>query len=240
MTAGAATTTEEGVLEDLAAPSPVLVIAFGGLTMSVGGIPPFEFFRVLNDVAPAKKVFLRDLRQSWYHRGVEGFAPDIAGVEAGLRRIVAEAEPRKLVTIGASAGGYAALLFGRLLGATEVHAFGPQTFIGPGQRLRHLDRRWPELWRSLMLSGRYQPRYGDLYRVFRRTPSHDARVVVHYCPADRLDTAHARRLGRHPDVELRLHDEGGHFLVQHLRDTGQLEPLLRSLLSSESQRQRPA
>jgi hypothetical protein len=230
---GAEAIAEGGVLEDLAAPSETMVVAFGGLTMSVGGIPPFEFFRVLNDVAPVKKLFLRDLSQSWYHRGVEGFAPDIAGVEAGIREIVERAAPRRLVTIGASAGGYAALLFGRLLGADEVHAFGPQTFISPGLRARHLDRRWPKLWRSLILSGRYQPRYGDLYRVFRRTPSQDARVVVHYCPSDRLDSAHAKRLGRHPEVELRAHDGGGHFLVQHLRDSGRLQPLLRSLLSSE-------
>jgi hypothetical protein len=229
-----------GVLEDMEAPSPVLAVAFGGIAMSVGGIPPFEFFRVLNEAGPAKKLLLRDRSQSWYHRGVDGLAGDIAGVEAAIRRIVEREQPRRLVMLGASAGGYAALLFGRLLGADEIHAFGPQTFIGPGLRLRHLDHRWGKLWLSLMLSGRYQPRYGDLYRVFKRTPSPGSRVVVHYCDSDRFDNAHARRLGRHPDVELRRYEEGGHFIVKHLRDTGQLQPLLRSLLSSESQRQRPA
>lgn len=231
---------EGDVLEDMEAPSQVLAVAFGGIAMSVGGIPPFEFFRVLNETAPAKKLLLRDRSQSWYHRGVDGFAEDIAGVEAALGRIVEREQPQKLVTVGASAGGYAALLFGRLLGADEVHAFGPQTFIGPGLRLRHLDYRWGKLWASLMLSGRYQPRYGDLYRVFERTPSRSSRIVVHYCDSDRFDDAHARRLGRHPDVELRRYDEGGHFIVKHLRDSGQLQPLLRSLLSSDSQRQRPA
>lgn len=225
--------SEEGVLEDMAAQSPVLVVAFGGFAMSVGGIPPFEFFRTLNDAVPAKKLLLRDREQSWYHRGVDGFGDDIAGVEAAIRRIVEREQPRRLVTIGASAGGYAALLFGRLLGADEIQVFGPQTFIGPGLRLRHLDYRWSRLWLSLMLSGRYQPRYGDLYRFFKRTPSPNSRVVVHYSDSDRFDDAHARRLGRHPDVELRRYDEGGHFIVKHLRDTGQLEPLLRELLTAE-------
>ena len=228
---GAAASGESGVLEDMEAPSPVLAVAFGGIAMSVGGIPPFEFFRVLNEAEPAKKLLLRDRSQSWYHRGVDGFADDIAGVEAALRQIVEREQPRKLVMLGASAGGYAALLFGRLLGAAEIHAFGPQTFIGPGLRLRHLDYRWGRLWLSLMLSGRYQPRYGDLYRVFKRTPSEGSRVVVHYCDSDRFDNAHARRLGRHPDVELRRYDEGGHFIVKHLRDTGQLKPLLQATLS---------
>lgn len=227
---GAVAAAAGDVLEDMEAASPVLAVAFGGIAMSVGGIPPFEFFRVLNETAPAKKLLLRDSSQSWYHRGVEGVGPDIAGVEAGIRRIVERERPRKLVTLGASAGGYAALLFGRLLGADEIHAFGPQTFIGPGLRLRHLDYRWGRLWTSLMLSGRYQPRYGDLYRVFKRTPS-GSRVVVHYCDGDRFDDAHARRLGRHPDVELRRYEEGGHFIVKHLRDSGRLQPLLRELLS---------
>lgn len=229
--AGAAGDGDGDVLEDMETPSEVLAVAFGGIAMSVGGIPPFEFFRVLNDTAPAKKLLLRDSSQSWYHRGVEGMAGDVAGVAAAIRRIVEREQPRKLVTLGASAGGYAALLFGRLLGAEEVHAFGPQTFIGPGLRLRHLDHRWGRLWTSLMLSGRYQPRYGDLYRVFKRTPSPGSRVVVHYCDSDRFDDAHARRLGRHPDVELRRYDEGGHFIVKHLRDSGRLQPLLRELLS---------
>ncbi len=223
--------TETDVLEDMEVRSDVLVIAFGGFAMSVGGMPPFEFIRVLNDAVPAKKLLLRDRRQSWYHRGVDGFAPDLAGVEVAIRRIVDRVAPRKLVTIGASAGGYGALLFGRLLGAAEIHAFGPQTFIGPGLRIRHLDYRWQKLWVSLMLSGRYQARYGDLYRVFSRTPSLNTSVVVHYCHTDRFDTAHARRLGRHPDVELREYDEGGHFIVKHLRDTGQLKPLLQASLS---------
>lgn len=228
---GVAAPGDSGVLEDMEAPSPVLAVAFGGIAMSVGGIPPFEFFRVLNEAVPAKKLLLRDRNQSWYHRGVDGFGGDIAGVEAAIRRIVEREQPHKLVMLGASAGGYAALLFGRLLGAAEIHAFGPQTFIGPGLRLRHLDYRWSKLWLSLMLSGRYQPRYGDLYRVFKRTPSRQGRVVVHYSDGDRFDNAHARRLGRHPDVELRRYDEGGHFIVKHLRDTGQLQPLLQAALS---------
>jgi hypothetical protein len=228
---GAAASGESGVLEDMETPSPVLAVAFGGIAMSVGGIPPFEFFRVLNEAEPAKKLLLRDRSQSWYHRGVDGFGDDVAGVEAAIRRIVEREQPRKLVMLGASAGGYAALLFGRLLGAAEIHAFGPQTFIGPGLRLRHLDYRWGRLWLSLMLSGRYQPRYGDIYRVFKRTPSQGSRVVVHYCDSDRFDNAHAKRLGRHPDVELRRYDEGGHFIVKHLRDTGQLKPLLQASLS---------
>jgi hypothetical protein len=64
----------EGILSEMDAPSPVLVIAFGGLALSIVGTPPFEFFRMLDAHAPTRKLFVRDHQRSWYHRGVREFA----------------------------------------------------------------------------------------------------------------------------------------------------------------------
>jgi hypothetical protein len=221
-----------GVFRDILVPSPVLVVTFGGLARALGGIPPFEFFGILKHLTPAKKLFLCDHHQSWYHRGVRGFADDIKGVENELARAIAELKPTKVVMLGASAGGYAALLFGRLLDATEVHVFGPQTFISPSLRLRYFDYRWPRQQAALLLSGRYQPSYGDLHGLFRRTSApRETRFVIHYCSSERLDAVHARRLGSYPDVELRAYEEGGHKLVKHLRDSGELQALLQEILA---------
>lgn len=231
MTARADQGAAEGFVADLDASQSVLAVAFGGMMMSVGGIPPFEFFRILSGVAPVKKLFLRDHAQSWYHRGVRALADDIEGTEAWIRRIVADTNPSRLVMLGASAGGYGALLFGRLLGAAEVHAFAPQTFLSADLRRRYDDPRWPAEWSDLMRSGRYQRRYGDLLRLFERTPAMGTRFVVHYCQDERLDAAHAERLGQHSDVELRAYEHGGHEMVKHLRKRGELRPLLQELLS---------
>ena len=62
--------------------------------------------------------------------------------------------------LGSSAGGYAALLFGRLLEADEVHAFGPQTFISPSLRLRYSDNWWSytqKLWMRVKRKAAYLP-----------------------------------------------------------------------------------
>jgi hypothetical protein len=221
----------DGVLRDLDASSSVLVITFGGMRMCMHGIEPFEFFELLSAAGPVKKLFLRDHHQSWYHAGVQGVEGGIDGVEAMLRSLIDEVEASKVVMLGASAGGYAALLFGRLLGVTEVHAFSPQSFISGELRERYGDNRVRHLWSAMMASGHYQSRYGDLVDVFESAPPCDTRFVLHYCQEFRIDVTHAERLASQPGVELRAYEEGGHSVVTELRERGELQPLLQSLLA---------
>jgi hypothetical protein len=228
--AGAEANAEAGVLSDLEASSSVLAIAFGGMLLKLDGIPPFEFFRILGDVAPVKKLFLRDHAQAYYHRGVRGLGDDIGEIETGIRDAVEEAGASRVVMMGGSGGGYAALLFGRLLGVDEVHAFAPTTFLTAELRERCGDTRFQGRWDALMESGRYQPRYGDLRELFRSTPECGTRFVIHYCSAYELDVFHAEWLAAEGGVDLRAYREGDHRVVKHLRETGQLQRLLRDAL----------
>lgn len=222
---------DAGMLADLSPPSPVLAVAFGGMMLQIDGIPPFEFFRMLGAVAPVKKLFIRDHAQAYYHEGVRGLADDISGTEAELRRVVEEAGATRVVMMGGSGGGYAALLFGRLLGVAEVHAFAPTTFIAPGPRGDAGDDRYQGRWDALMASGHYQPRYGDLRALFRETPDRGTRFVLHYCSSYELDVTHAEWLAGEPGVELRPYADGDHRVVRRLRETGELEQLLRESLA---------
>lgn len=223
--------SSEGILEDLSAPSQVLAIAFGGMMMRLDGLPPFEFFRVLDSVTPAKKLFLRDQSQAYYHHGIPGLGDDIAEVATGIHKIAERTGALKLVMLGNSGGGYAALLFGRLLGADEVHAFAPTTFILPELRDRYDDHRFENRWAALMESGRYQAQYGDLRRFFEDTPPRDTRFVIHYCSTYELDVVHAEWLANDPEVELRPYETGDHGLVRRLRETGELTDLLSTALT---------
>ena len=224
--------SDEDLIRDLERPSPVVAVVFGGLAMRMEGIPPFEFFRILGAAAPTKRLFVRDRNRCWYQRGVAGVAEDIEGVAEALRLLIAESGASRVVTLGASAGGYAALLFGRLLGAGEVHAFAPQTFISPELRSRFGDSRWPAEMAALSESGAYRPAFGDLRRVFEQAPPRGGRFVLHYCPEDELDTIHARHLASEAGVELREHAEGGHYIARSLRQSGDLLPLLSEALLS--------
>jgi hypothetical protein len=196
-----------------------LVIAFGGLRGAIG-MPPFEFLRSLDDLR-LNRVFLRDPEQAWYHRGVEGVGPDIDSVAARLREVAAEMEA--VFTIGNSAGGFGALLFGALL-SCEVHAFSPQTYIDPDLREANDDTRWEKLVRRL--GDDMEPRYANLRPVIAAS---EAKCHVYYPTQIRLDVVHAEHLGTLPQVTLHPIDSDDHTVIRELRDSGWLAGLLRRI-----------
>jgi hypothetical protein len=210
---------DTGVLYDLEPESKRLIVAFGGLAGRLG-MPPFEFFRTLSGVN-VKTVFVRDHAQAWYHRGVAGVGEGIDSVAAHIIGLRAQAE--QMVTIGTSAGGYAALLFGALA-ACEAHAFVPQTFIAPGLREEHRDRRWEAELEAL--GAGLDPRYADLLPTLAAgaAPAH-----VYYGSGNRLDRVHAERLDRLPQVTLHPFDTDQHNVVRDLRDSGWLARFLVGL-----------
>jgi len=91
----------------------------------------FSFFKTLKAL-PYAKLFIRDPEDCWFQRGItpEVNSPDrLAG---HLRAMIAKLRPGRIITTGASMGGYAALLFGHLLRAQAVFAMSPQTIIDRG------------------------------------------------------------------------------------------------------------
>lgn len=70
-----------------------------------------------------RKVYLRDIHKEWYFRGINSNYNTIDKVLSLLKEV---SKGYKIVTVGSSAGGYAAILFGVLLDAERVFAFSPQ------------------------------------------------------------------------------------------------------------------
>lgn len=108
--------------------SEVLVLAFGGM-MSGLGMPPFEFMKTFSDKSYSC-VFFKDFHQFWYQKGLLGFTNDVYGTRDFIQSIIADVNPRYVITLGTSSGGYAAIMFGILLGVNRILAFSPQTKIG--------------------------------------------------------------------------------------------------------------
>jgi pimeloyl-ACP methyl ester carboxylesterase len=223
--------TNAGIALDLEPESDVLLIVFSGLLGRLGPVPVFEFF---NSVAPfgVKKAFLRDLTQSWYHRGVEGIGSDVPAIADYLANLVSESGATRTVLIGNSAGAYAALLFGQLLNAKEVHAFSPQSFIDPGMRTEHSDHRWQAYVDRVVAAGGPDPRYADLLPVLSEggvsTTFH-----IYYPAPNRLENLHTLRLTGISGVVPHPVDGGGHKLIKWLRDTGELAQILERALAPQ-------
>ena len=106
----------------------VLLISFGGIGMMMSGIPPFEFLKSLNEWFPQyDKKFIIDIHQCWYHKGIGGLSSSIEETKVVLEKLIKGY--KKVIFLGVSAGGYAAILFGSLLKIRNVVAFLPQTIL---------------------------------------------------------------------------------------------------------------
>jgi len=196
----------------------VTLVAFAGIRGGLG-IAPYEFLRSTEGLG-ARRILVRDLDQVWYLRGIRGLAGTLPAAAAALGDEVGEG---RLVVTGNSAGGFAAIAFGALLGADEVHAFSPQTAIDRPHRVRWLDARWPGRMRAVRrLPPATEPL--DLAPLLHACPG--PQVHVHFCGSHGRDARHARHLRNVPGVTLHPYEGDGHRLVRDLRDRGELARIL--------------
>jgi hypothetical protein len=115
-------------------PGGILVVAFAGL--GVSDAPAFEFGAALARYPQIHQLFLRDSNLQWYVPNREWYASVV--------RAAAEASgASKLVFLGASAGGWGALLLqARFFPEAYVAAFSAQAFLDTDTRLDEEDDRW--------------------------------------------------------------------------------------------------
>ena len=83
----------------------------------------FEWYKNRISIAD-KHIFVRDVFKQWYFKGIN---KDISDQDALLAFLQKETLGyHRVVTVGSSAGGYAAILFGCQLNAFKIYAFSPQ------------------------------------------------------------------------------------------------------------------
>lgn len=191
-------------------PAP-LVLAFAGM----GG--KFQFQGVLEDM-PYHCIFLRDPHLCWYHKGMRGLGKDVDSSVKGLERLIKDIQKTGLYTMGPSAGGYAAILFGSLLKADAILSFSPQVFLNRANRMRYKDNSRAGHIRKLPPNGKYH----DLARL--NTPP----LYFIYGKQDATDILHARHM-RAKITELIVRD-AGHHAVKGMRDDGSLEVLFKRVI----------
>ncbi len=205
--------------------SDVAIVAFGGIR---GGlvIPPFEFFNIVKD-APVTKVFIRDLEQCWYGRGVPGLGRNLREVADAVGTMAAEMRFRP-VFFGVSAGGFAAAATAAIVGQGEAHVFSPQASLRRADRLRALDPRWT---REVARLRRTQAPIEDVRPLLRDAA--EVPVTVYVSDAHRADKRHADMLDELPNVTTRRYAHGSHQLVKDLRDSGELREIMRDSLGAD-------
>ena len=115
------------------APCTTLLVAFAALGGGDAGVSRHEFVGACKRAGAQHALFVKDARTLWYHFGLSG-SGSFDDVVAAIAAEIARLRPTRIITIGASMGGYAAIRAGIALRAERVIAFAPQVFVDPATR----------------------------------------------------------------------------------------------------------
>lgn len=205
--------------------SDILLITFAGMGWK-NSYPTFIFHNFLKSYKTIDKLFLRDLQCRYYINGLKNSTSNFMETIEFYRSIINKKKYRKIVALGCSAGGFAAILYGQILKFDKVIAFSPQTV---------LDKAKEEL-------------IGDVYNApktckWLRTQSSDTEyqlslnlnnfrpfkcpVDIHYCKhANKgCDKKHALFIESN-NCKLFEHEGNDHLVALKLRDEGKLKNII--------------
>ncbi|NJM20899.1 MAG: hypothetical protein HC836_32550 [Richelia sp. RM2_1_2] len=183
------------------------------------------------------KIFLKDSTNSWYHNGVQGLGESIDEVAQSLQALIESMQPSRIIAVGQSMGGYAAIAFGILLKVDTVISFGSLSCLDSRFAQLTQDTRW--LPCSLQLeSSNLSCSYFDLIPLCQSKPAH---TKIHYIFGSRfedeetgeknLDVLHASRLhGACLDIKFYAYPQSAHTVVKYLVDRKKINSLLLKLI----------
>ncbi len=181
------------------------------------GVPAsgFEWTGVLSR-ASCHKIFLRDSMQHWYLGGLLGFSSSLQQTVAHLSELVMKHRVRRILTLGSSMGGYAALLLASLLHAERAIAFSPQTAMTFDWMHAIGDLRW-----ELKMTEMKNLELGDQDIVACwHANGCPGRAQIIYPEGVPLDRVHATRLREFPMCEVTGIEGGDHEVAYAFAKSG--------------------
>lgn len=110
-----------------------VIITFQGFSRShfisnKNSLPFYMFNSLTNDTTiNANIIFVRDVEQCWYLTGYDNNNTHVDFLNDLKLILDTNFKNNKIITVGQSAGGFAALLFGSLLTVNNIIVFNPQT-----------------------------------------------------------------------------------------------------------------
>jgi len=110
----------------------ILIVSFGGMALQFGSFIPFEFLNYLSSIFLDKcdLYFFVDKHQCWYHKGIKDITNNINETVLYINNIIKNGNYERVLFMGISAGGYAAILFGSLCNnVNNIISFVPQTIL---------------------------------------------------------------------------------------------------------------
>jgi hypothetical protein len=215
------------VMVDRVADAAVLLVSFA-VFPGADGKAAFDFVGVTSQL-PATRVFFRDPKMLWYQMGVENVGRTVPEVAAYVKRLRMQEQVNRVVVIGNSGGGFAAILFGTLAGADEIHAFNPSTKL-----LVESDTSYPEQLALLHREAGLDNPYIDLRKILLQKPDANPAIYIHYSSGDKKDRHQAQYLRDIPHVHLLQYPFVSHHLARYLAKRGVLTEIVQEAIAART------
>ena len=201
-----------------------LYIFFGGIAAGIA-MPVFEFYK-FSKILDQNKIFIRDFNQCWYQGGLPGITKDVFSTATYIKSQIENIKPDNVFFVGNSMGGFAAILFAKLVGTGQAVAFSPQTFISPFLRYQHKDYRWRKEIMTTYRRSVFRKRVWNLRPLLLSDSESNPEIRVFVSGRHHLDSIHAHHISDIRGVEVYSFDDERHNVVQVLRDSGKLPEIM--------------
>jgi tetratricopeptide (TPR) repeat protein len=186
--------------------SDQLLVIFSG-----AGSKSFNCFKLLADY-PVNKLFIRDAGRSWYQHAVKGHWTDFDGLVERVRLYSDRFDADRVICIGGSMGGFAAMAVGGRLAVGKVLAFSPQT---------DLDYRLPN-----NPSASIKIKYKNAFELLSQSPVTEVKLYIG--TDDLADLYNVFPATRYNSMNIEFVWGGPHNLMNFFFQNGMLFNVIRS------------
>lgn len=195
----------------------ITLLSFAGMRQVIG-VPRAEFFKTLSGSDRYNIIFLKDFNQAWYQCGLFGISDNVDDTVGYLKSIIPPSTKR-LITLGSSSGGFAAILYGSLLGAEKTISFAPQTFLNEEvfKRFKNVDSK-----KECIVNAPYK----DLNRL-----RGDGGTIHHVYVGknNKYDQIHIDNIKDNKRFIIHWLDTSSHNVAKFMKENGTLDHLLLSI-----------
>ena len=206
-----------------------LLIIFGSNGRRVNKIPSFNFYNLLKEDKTFDKLFLRDIDRNYYINGLKNSTTNLQETIELIQQLSSKKNYRIRLSIGASSGGFAAILYGQLLNFSKVIVFNPQTVISKEKESVVKDFVYTqEISKKLRKINTNDSLYQKCLNLKNFLPF-NTKVEIHYSEFSETDKSHATFL-KHENCTLIKHATSSHLLALELRDSDKLKAIIKENL----------
>ncbi|WP_269608938.1 tetratricopeptide repeat protein [Prochlorococcus marinus] len=209
--------------------SDILLISFGSMGRNRKFIPSFNFYNLLKKDKSFDKLFLRDIDRNYYLTGLKNSTSNLEETIELIKNLSSVKRYKKTVSVGASAGGFAAILFGNLLKFSKVIAFNPQTAISGEKETIIKDTFYTvDLCKRLRDLNPSNALYQKCLSLKKLIPF-KTNVEIHFSNLSEIDKNHAKFI-EHKNCKLIKHNSSSHLLALQLRESKNLKEIIKESL----------